>query len=140
MIFITSSRKLHLFDNFWTFKTQNTEYNYKYVENCIYKKLKEAVEIYKSQTKNDSVLAKIIKVYVAFTPKCDAFWNSFFSLLSIIECYKPNLWWMFYFLYPPLHTRRIIWESSKCSPWLSIYSGWFFFLDDLNIGTALLWH
>ena len=73
MIFITSSRKLHLFDNFWTFKTQNTEFNYKYVENCIYKKLKEAVEIYKSQTKNDSVLAKIIKVYVVFTPKCDVF-------------------------------------------------------------------
>ena len=91
MIFITSSRKLHLFDNFWTFKTQNTEYNYKYVENYIYKKLKEAVEIYKSQTKNDSVLAKITKVYIVFTPKCDAFRNSFFPLLSIIECYKPKL-------------------------------------------------
>ena len=38
MSFITSNRKLHLFDNFWTFKTQNTEYNYIYVENYIYKK------------------------------------------------------------------------------------------------------
>ena len=41
MIFITSNRELHLFDNFWTFKTQNTEYNYIYVENYTYKKLKE---------------------------------------------------------------------------------------------------
>ena len=38
MILITSNRKLHLFHNFWTFKTQNTEYNYIYVENYIYKK------------------------------------------------------------------------------------------------------
>ena len=44
MIFITSNRKLHLFDNFRTFKKLNTEYNYIYVENYIYKKLKEAVE------------------------------------------------------------------------------------------------
>ena len=36
MIFITSDRKLHLFDDFWTFKTQNTQYNYIYVENDIY--------------------------------------------------------------------------------------------------------
>ena len=50
MIFINSNRKLHLFDNFWTLKTQNAEYNYIYVENYVYKKLKEAVEIYKSQT------------------------------------------------------------------------------------------
>ena len=55
MIFITPNRKLHPFDNFCTFKTQNTEYNYKYVENYIYKKLQEAVEIYKNQTKNHSV-------------------------------------------------------------------------------------
>ena len=59
MIFIISNRKLHLFDNYWTFKTQNTEYNYIYVENYIFKKLKEAVEIYKNQTKNHSILAKI---------------------------------------------------------------------------------
>ena len=90
MIFITSNRKLHLFDNFWTFKTQNTEYNYIYVENYICKNLKEAVEIYKNQTKNHSVLAKIYKVYIICTPKCDAFGNSFFPLLSIMECYKPN--------------------------------------------------
>ena len=36
MIFITSNRKLLLFDNFWSFKTQNTEYNYIYVQNYIY--------------------------------------------------------------------------------------------------------
>ena len=59
MVFIISNRKLHLFDNYWTFKTQNTEYNYIYVENYIFKKLKEAVEIYKNQTKNHSILAKI---------------------------------------------------------------------------------
>ena len=35
MIFIIFNRKLHLFDNFWTFKIQNTEYNYMYVENYI---------------------------------------------------------------------------------------------------------
>ena len=34
------------------FKTQNTKYNYMYVENYIYKKLKEVMEIYKNQTKN----------------------------------------------------------------------------------------
>ena len=78
MIFITSNSKLHLFDNFWTFKTQNTEYNYIYAENYIYKKLKESVEIHKNQTKNNSVLATIFKVYFICTPKCDAFGNSFF--------------------------------------------------------------
>ena len=51
MIFITSNRKWHPFDNFWKFKTQNTEYDYKYVENYMYKKLKDAVEIYKNQKK-----------------------------------------------------------------------------------------
>ena len=84
MIFITSNKKFHLFDNFWTFKTQNTEYNYEYVENYMYKKLKEAVEIYKNQTKNHSVLAKMYKVYIICTSKCDAFGNSLFPLLSII--------------------------------------------------------
>ena len=73
MILVTSNRKSHLLDNFWTFKTQNTEYNYTYVENCIYKNLKEAVEICKNQTKNHSALAKIYKVYIICTPKCDAF-------------------------------------------------------------------
>ena len=73
MVFITSNRKLHLFDIFWTFKTQNTECNYMYVENCIFKKLKEALEIYKNQTKNHGVLAKIYKVYIICTPTCDAF-------------------------------------------------------------------
>ena len=72
------------------FKTKNTEYNYTYAENDIYKKLKEVVEIYKNQTKNRSVLAKIYKVYIICTPKCDAFGNSFFPLLSIMEYYKPN--------------------------------------------------
>ena len=47
MTFITSNRKLHPFDNFWTFKTQNTEYNYINVETYIYKKLKEVVKTYK---------------------------------------------------------------------------------------------
>ena len=81
MVFVT----LLLFDNIWTFKTQNTEYNYIHFESYIYKKLKEAVEIYKDQTKNHSVWAKIPKGYIC-TPKCDAFGNSFFSLLSIMEC------------------------------------------------------
>ena len=84
MIFITSNRKLHPFDNFWKFKTQNTEYDYKYVENYMYKKLNNAVEIYKNQKKNDSILAKVYKVYVVFTPKFGAFRNSFFPLLSIM--------------------------------------------------------
>ena len=86
MIFITFNRKLHLFDNFWTFKTQNTEYKYLYVENYIYKKLKEAVEIYIKQTKNHIVLAKIYKAYIMCTPKRDALGNNFFPLLSIKEC------------------------------------------------------
>ena len=48
MIFITSNRELHLFDKFWTFKTQNTEYNYIYAKKYIYKNIKEAVETYKN--------------------------------------------------------------------------------------------
>ena len=111
MIFITSNRKSHLFKNFWTFKilknTQNTEYNYIYVENYRYKKLKEVVEIYKTQAKKHSVLAKICKIFIICTPKCDAFGNSFFPLLSIMECYKPNRWQMFYFLYPTLHSTSL---------------------------------
>ena len=59
-------------------KRNNTEYNYIYAENYIYKKLKESVEIHKNQTKNNSVLATIFKVYFICTPKCDAFGNSFF--------------------------------------------------------------
>ena len=55
MIFITSYGKLHFSGNFWTFKTQSTQYDYIFVENYIYKKLKEAVEIYKKQTKNQKV-------------------------------------------------------------------------------------
>ena len=111
MVFITSNKKLHLFDNFWTFKTQNTEYNYIYVEIIYIKKLKEAVEIYKNQTKNHSVLAKIYKVYIICTPKCDAFGNSFFPLLSIMECFKPNRRRMFYFFYPLLHSMHIVFKS-----------------------------
>ena len=61
-----------------------------YVENYIDKKLKEAVGISKNQTKNHSVLAKIYKVYILFTPKCYVFGNSSFPLLSIMKCYKPN--------------------------------------------------
>ena len=54
IIFITSNRKLHLFDNFWTLETQNTEYNYKYVENYIYHIV--LAKIYK--------VSKIYKVYI----------------------------------------------------------------------------
>ena len=92
MTFITSIRKLHLLDNFWTYKIQNTEYNYKYIcrKIYVYKNLKDVVGIYKNQTKNHSVLVKIYEVYIVCTPKCDAFGNSFFPLLSILECYKPN--------------------------------------------------
>ena len=61
MIFITSYRKLHLSGNFWTFKTQSTQYDYIFVENYIYKKLKEAAEIYKKQTKKQKVLAEVTK-------------------------------------------------------------------------------
>ena len=59
IISITFNRKLHLFDKFWTFKTQNIEYNHLYIENYINEKLKEDVEIYKNQTKKHRVLAKI---------------------------------------------------------------------------------
>ena len=45
-----------------------------YVENYVYKKLKEA-----KPNKNHSVLAKIYKVYIICTPKCDAFGNRFLS-------------------------------------------------------------
>ena len=57
-------------------------------ENYIYNKLKKA--LFENQTKKCRVLAKIRKAYIC-TPKCDAFrGNSFFPLLSITECYKPN--------------------------------------------------
>ena len=97
-------KKLHPFNNFWTFETQNTEYNYIYQETYIYKKLKQAVEIYKNQTKNHNVLTNMYKVYTISTP----FWNNFYPLLSIMECYKPNRWRMFCFLFSPLHTTRIV--------------------------------
>ena len=54
-----------------------------YVENYIYKKLKEAVETYKNQTKNQSLLAKIHKVYIICTRKCDAFGNLYFTILCL---------------------------------------------------------
>ena len=53
-------------------KRNNTEYNYIYAENYIYKKRNKSVEIHKNQTKNHSVLATIFKVYFICTPKCDA--------------------------------------------------------------------
>ena len=56
----------------------------------MYKKLREAVEICKNQTKNHSILVKIYKVYIIRIPKCDTFGNSFFPLLSITESYKLN--------------------------------------------------
>ena len=56
-----------------TSKTQNSEYDYISAENYIYKKLKDAIEICKKQTKNHSVLAKIYKAYIICTPKCDAY-------------------------------------------------------------------
>ena len=71
-------------------QAQNIEYNFIYVENNICTELKEAVEIYKNETKNYSVLVKIYKTYIACTPKFDAFGNNFFPLLSIMECCKPK--------------------------------------------------
>ena len=50
----------------------------------------KAVEIYESQTKNHSILAKIYKVYSLYTSKCNAFGRSLFPLLSIMKCYKRN--------------------------------------------------
>ena len=37
----------------------------------------------------------------------------FFPLLSIMECYKPNRWRMFYFPYPPMHSTRIVFASFR---------------------------
>ena len=54
------------------------------------KNSKRLWKYYKNQTKIDRVLAKIYKVYTICTPKCDAFGNSVFPLLSIMECYKPK--------------------------------------------------
>ena len=52
-------------------------------ENYIYNKLKKA--LFENQTKKCRVLTKIRKAYIC-TPKCDAFGNSFFPLLSKTEC------------------------------------------------------
>ena len=51
MTFINSNRKLHLFDNFWTFKTQSTEYNYIYVENLYIKNSKRLWKYIKTKQK-----------------------------------------------------------------------------------------
>ena len=45
------------------------------------------------------------------TPKCDTFGSSFSPLLSIMKCYKPNRSRIFYFLYPPLHSTRVVFAS-----------------------------
>ena len=83
-----------------------------YMLKIIYiKNSKKVWKYIKTKTKNRSVLAKIYKVYIICTPKCDAFGNSFFPLLSIMECYKPKKWRIFYFLYPPLHSARIVFAS-----------------------------
>ena len=86
MIFITFNSKLHHFDSFWTFKTQNTIYNYIYLENYKYKNLKEAVEIYKNQIKNHGV-----KQFVSFTKyngmlQAKQMTNVLFYLSSIVQC------------------------------------------------------
>ena len=54
---------------------------------------------------------EMLQLYIICTPKSDAFGNSFRPLLSIIECYKRNKWRMFYFLYPPLDSTRIVFAS-----------------------------
>ena len=36
------------------------------------------------------ILYVYMYICIYYTPKCDAFGNSFFPLLSIIECYKPS--------------------------------------------------
>ena len=46
--------------------------------------------IYTKKPKNHCVLAKIYKVYFICTLQCDAFGNSFFPLLSLMECYTLN--------------------------------------------------
>ena len=87
--------------SFWQpLDIQNTKY--------LYIKLEKAVDIYKNQTKNHSVIANIYKVYIICTPNCDAFRNSSFSLLSIMEYYKRSRWRVFYFLYPRSHSTRIV--------------------------------
>ena len=47
-------------------------------------KTQRGVEIYKNPTKNHSVLAKIYKVYIIYTPKCDVSGNSFLPFLPAL--------------------------------------------------------
>ena len=72
--------------------------------------------------KNSKRLQKYIKtkqkrqrfkenICIIRTPKYDAFGNSFFPLLSIMGCHKPNRCRMFYFPYPPFHSTRIVFAS-----------------------------
>ena len=89
-------------------KTQNSEYDYISAENYICKKLKDAIEIYKKQTKNHSALAKIYKAYVIYTPKCDADGNSFFPLISVRNVTSQTDHECSTFFYTPLHSMCIV--------------------------------
>ena len=65
-----------------------------------------AVKIYKNQT----------NVYIIWTPKCDAFGNNFFPLLSIIECYKQTCTDFMYWFIPDLLLSLTMCSSVLCPP------------------------
>ena len=67
---------------------------------CVY------IYIYVYNKEKSSVFGKLYRVYIICTPKWDAVGNSFFPLLSIMECYKLNRWRMF-----NLHSALV---SSNC--------------------------
>ena len=83
-----------------------------YAENIYIKNSKRLPKYVKTKQKTTAFQRKY-KVYIICTPKCDTFGNSFFPLLSIMECYKLNRWLMSYFLHPPLHSTLIVFASFR---------------------------
>ena len=60
-----------------------------YTEN-IYTKNSKRLQKYVKTKQKTTAFQRKYKVYIICTPKCDTFGNSFFPLLSIMECYKLN--------------------------------------------------
>ena len=121
MIFITSNRKLYLFNYFCTVKTQNTEYNYIYVENYIYiyiKKSKKLWKYIKVKQKKHSILAKIYKLCIICSPK---FLNMMlsetvllsFKIINWLRLVLPYRWSRHsYCSFPALIELGFLWQQS----------------------------
>ena len=147
MIFSTSIRKLHLIGNFCTFKTQSNEYNYIYIYVENYKYIKNSKRLWKyikakQKTTVFSQNIYIFSIYILYVllnvmllGTVSFFYWNINGMLQV----EPMTNILFSLIVIALYAPRfsIVWWSRKRPPWLSIDSGWFFFLDGLDIGTIL---